>query len=363
MNTSISYDLDFIDKLIREPSEAASHLNLKYVERENLSIIRVRDGKSFKYYLRKKPVKKKSDLDRIQQLVIPPAWENVKIASFSNAHLQAVGHDVKKRIQYRYHPTWVKIRNRTKFFKMLHFGESLTDIRKRIHKDLQKNGWPKEKVMALILKLMEETHIRIGNRQYAQKNKTYGLSTLRTKHVKLYKDKVRFEFTGKKGKKHKITLRNKKLVRLVNQCEEIPGWELFQFYDKEGNKTSVDSGMVNEYIHEISGHLFTAKDFRTWAGTVIFYEALNHLPIPQNQTETKKNILKAFDETAKELGNTRNVCRKYYVHPLVVKKYEMGELNIDSKNQYGTPNGTELTPTEKEILKLIREYKPLENFK
>ncbi|MDC6405237.1 MULTISPECIES: DNA topoisomerase IB [Maribacter] len=356
-----TYDIDFIDKLMNRPSEAASHLDLTYVSRKNLSILRVKKGKKFSYLLHKKPLKKKSELKRISALVIPPAWEDVKISSISNAHLQAIGYDLKSRLQYKYHPTWVKVRNRTKFYKMRHFGETLPKIRERMEKDLLLNGWPKNKVMALILKLMEETHIRIGSEQYAKRNKTYGLSTLRRKHIKFYKEKLRFEFTGKKGKKHKITLNNKRLQKLVCKCEEIPGWELFQFFEEDGTKTSVDSGMVNDYIHEISGHLFTAKDFRTWAGTVIFYETLIDLPKTTNSKEIKRNILTAFDQTAKELGNTRNVCRKYYVHPLVVKKYEQGCLNLNIKESKGQNIATDLTNTEKQILKLIQEYKPLKN--
>ncbi len=359
MKSTITYDISFIDKLMSQPDEAASHVNLTYVNRDTLSILRIRKGKEFIYQLHEKPLRKKDDLERIKKLVIPPAWEDVRIATQSNAHLQAIGYDVKKRTQYKYHPTWLKIRNRAKFFKMLHFGESLPVIRKRIGQDLKLDGWPKNKVLALILSLMEETHIRIGNQQYAKRNKTYGLSTLRSKHVTLFKDNIKFEFTGKKGKKHKITLRNKKLIKLVSKCEEIPGWELFQFYDKDGTKTSVDSGMVNDYIQEISGHLLTAKDFRTWAGTVVFYETLKDLPQPENDAQTKKNILMAFDETAKQLGNTRNVCRKYYVHPMVVKKYEMGKLNFDENGIRKNQNG--LTKTEQELLKLIREYKPLNN--
>lgn len=361
MNTNISFDIDFIEKLMSEPQEAVSHLDLKYISRENLPIERIKGNKKFIYLLRKKPIKKKSDLERIKQLVIPPAWKDVRIASLSNAHIQAIGYDLKRRTQYKYHPVWVKVRNRTKFYKMLHFGKSLPQIRKQIEEDLKLAGWPKNKVLALIIKLMEETHIRIGNEQYAKRNKTYGLSTLRTKHVTLLKDNMRFEFTGKKGKKHKITLRNKKLIQLVSKCEEIPGWELFQFFDKDGIKTSIDSGLVNEYIHRISGHLFTAKDFRTWAGTVIFYESLQELPKPNTEKEVKKNILAAFDKTAKELGNTRNVCRKYYVHPLLVKKYETGSLNVNLQPNKQVRSETDLTTTEKEILKIIKEYKPLNN--
>ncbi|GGD81638.1 hypothetical protein GCM10011412_19270 [Maribacter cobaltidurans] len=200
MESTITYDIDFIDKLMSQPSQAASHMDLTYVNRDTLSILRLRKGEEFVYQLHEKPLRKKGDLERIKKLVIPPAWKDVRIATQSNAHLQAIGYDVKKRTQYRYHPTWLIVRNRAKFYKMLHFGESLPIIRDRIEKDLRLEGGQKNKVLALILSLMEETHIRIGNQQYAKRNNTYGLSTLRSKHVTLFKDNVKFEFTGKKAK-------------------------------------------------------------------------------------------------------------------------------------------------------------------
>lgn len=353
--------VDFAHKLISAPEDVISKFNLIYVSREKLSIVRIKDDKGFLYLYHDKPLRNKKDLKRIQDLVIPPAWEQVKIAPKSNAHLQAIGFDLKKRRQYRYHPIWLKIRNRTKFFKMIAFGEALPAIRKRTEEDLSLEGWPQNKVLALIIKLMEETHIRVGNEQYAKRNKTYGLSTLRTKHLKTFDNKLRFEFTGKRGKKHRITLKNKKLIRLVNQCEEIPGWELFQFYDEEGEKISVDSGMVNSYLHEISGHLFTAKDFRTWAGTVIFFESLAEFPKTSDEKVLEKNILKAFDKTAQELGNTRNVCRKYYVHPYVVKSYRDKSIYPLFDEIENTGEFPHYSPTEVVLLKLIKQFKPLEN--
>jgi DNA topoisomerase-1 len=353
--------VDFTQKLIFEPEDAITRFNLVYISREKLSIARIKDDKGFLYLYHDKPLRDKKELKRIDELVIPPAWEKVKIAPKSNAHLQAIGFDLKKRRQYRYHPIWLKIRNRTKFYKMNAFGEALSAIRKRTEEDLNLEGWPKNKVLALIIKLMEETHIRVGNEQYAKRNKTYGLSTLRTKHLKGDNKKLRFEFTGKRGKKHKITLKNKKLVRLVNQCEEIPGWELFQFYDTDGKKTSVDSGMVNSYIHEISGQLFTAKDFRTWAGTLIFFEALMEFPKTNDEKVVEKNILKAFDKTAQELGNTRNVCRKYYIHPYVVKSYKDKSIYPFFDKIEDVEKVPHYSPTEVVLLKLIKQFKPLEN--
>lgn len=325
--------------------------------------MRLKKDERFNYIIHNTPLTKKSELQRIEKLVIPPAWNDVKITDLENTHLQAVGYDAKRRRQYRYHPIWLKLRNRTKFYRMLSFGQSLPKVRTRIENDLTLPNWSKNKVLALIVRLMEETHIRVGNRQYAKRNKTYGISTLRTKHVAIAKDKVRFKFIGKKGKKHSITVRNKQLVRLVSKCEEIPGWELFQFFDENGNKTSVDSGLVNDYIQGISGENFTAKDFRTWGGTVIFFDALMNFPRSDNAKQLHSNILEAYDQVAKELGNTRNVCRKYYVHPVLPAAYQKGELNtiFDTIDELKTkPNQS---ATEAAVLNLITHYHPLKDLK
>lgn len=350
---------DFIKQLIIKPEEVIDQLNLVYVNDDKLSIIRQKNKKGFKYTFNGEPISKKSEIERIKRLVIPPAWQNVRIAALENGHLQAVGRDLKNRKQYRYHPLWNKIRNQTKFYKMTSFGRQLPKIREQIDLDLDRKGWSKNKVVALILRLMEETHIRIGNEQYARRNKTYGLSTLRTRHVTLGKEKIKFDFVGKKGKKHSISLRNKRLIRLVNRCEEIPGWELFQYYDENGNKNSVESGMVNQYLHDISGELFTAKDFRTWAATIIFFEKMMELGVASREKEIHKNILKGFDAAAKELGNTRNVCRKYYVHPHIVNSYENGTINKSFKKLQNTERQKPyFSDTEIVVLKMLESYTP-----
>ncbi|WP_204346500.1 DNA topoisomerase IB [Psychroserpens algicola] len=348
-----------LKRIDKNPESAIETLDLVYVNPHQLAISRKKRGKIFDYFYKGKPLSKKEDLDRIKSLVIPPAWENVKISTLHNGHLQAVGRDAKSRKQYRYHPKWSKIKNQTKFFKMAEFGEALPLIRDRVEKDIIQSSWTKSKVLALVIKLMEETHIRIGNAYYAKKNKTYGLTTLRNKHVHLYKDKLKFQFTGKKGKAHNITLKNKKLVQLVSKCEEIPGWELFQFYDSYGEKHSVDSTMVNEYLQEITGQSFSAKDFRTWSASVIFFESLMDYDRPVSDKDIKKNILSAFDVTAKALGNTRNVCRKYYVHPILVTSYEDNTLHdIFTKIETNPKISSHLTPTESSVLDLIKNYKP-----
>lgn len=348
--------------ILDQPDKAISHVGLIYVYDKDLSIIRVGNQLPFIYQLRNgKKITTKEELDRISSLSIPPGWDKVCITHLVNGHIQAVGRDKKSRKQYRYHPLWIELRNQTKFFKMAEFGKVLPKIRMQVDKDLTLSGWPERKVLALILKLMEETHIRIGNEQYAKRNKTYGLTTLRDRHVTIYKDKLRFEFVGKKGKRHKVTIRNKKLIRLVSKCEEIPGWELFQFFDDKGVKQSVDSTMVNSYIHSISGDLFTAKDFRTWAGSLIFFENLYEIGMPKNPGEAKKNMIRAVDLTAAELGNSRSICKKYYIHPLLFSMYEDGSMGGEFKKlDKGSATTPYFSETERILLKIYKEYQPLD---
>jgi len=361
--TKTKIDVNFIKQLLIEPEKAIEPLNLVYVNNEALSISRIKKQENFEYTSNGNKISEKHELERIKSLVIPPAWEGVKITHLTNGHLQATGRDVKRRKQYRYHPKWIELRSQTKFYKMISFGKVLPKIRKRVDLDLEQKGWPKSKVAALIVRLMEETHIRIGNEQYAKRNQTYGLTTLRTKHLSAYQDKLRFEFIGKKGKEHKITLRNKKLIHLVNRIEELPGWELFQFYDKDGNKQSVTSTMINNYLHALSGSIFSAKDFRTWSASIMFFENLKNMEKPASEKQTHKNILNAFDDTAKALGNTRNVCRKSYVHPFIAEAYENNELTpyFDRADKLKQKDGG-LSPSEIAMLDLIKLYKPLKFF-
>lgn len=353
-------NLEFVTQLLTEPEEAIESLQLVYVNRDDLPISRVGKRDDFRFLWNQKPVDDRKLLKRIENLVIPPAWEKVRITHLPNGHLQAIGRDAKNRKQYRYHRKWTEIRNRTKFYKMLSFGSQLPKIRKRVDQDLMQEGWPKSKVAALVIRLMEETHIRIGNEQYAKRNKTYGLTTLRTRHVHTFKDNIRFEFVGKRGKQHNITLRNRKLIRLVNQMEEIPGWELFQFYDRHNKKQAIDSTVINAYLHNISGSLFSAKDFRTWAATLIFFEHLKGFPNCTSPQQKHKNILAAYDVTAKALGNTRNVCRRSYVHPIIPRSYEDGSIlpyfhraeNPEEETEY-------FSNSEMAIMQLIVHFQPL----
>jgi len=349
---------DEIDDLIHDPEQAASIANLIYISEANLSVTRKKCGRGYTYNREGKKIMTGRELDRYKSLVIPPAWRNVRISHLVNGHLQVVGLDEKSRKQYMYHPTWSELRNKTKFFKMITFGKALPKIRKKVDEDLDQKIMNERKILALVIRLMEETHIRIGNEYYAKQNKTYGLSTLRTRHVKTSKSTMKFEFVGKKGKEHSISITNKKLIKLVNQCEEIPGWELFKFYDENGAKQTVDSAMINNYIQEISGESFTAKDFRTWAASKIYFETLHGIGYKEDEKENAKAILEAIDAAADGLGNTRAVCRSYYVHPFITENYENGGIvpYFEKVKNIDKDNNISLSSSEKIILNMIGEY-------
>lgn len=353
----MSLSSEEVTTLITQPEQAAKKAKLRYTSEEELCIERRKKGKGFQYLKNGEPLGSEKELERIKKLVIPPAWEKVKICPFSNGHLQVVGRDARQRKQYMYHPDWTKFRNRTKFFKMTAFGKVLPKIRKRVDADLDQKGMPQQKVLALVIRLMEETHIRIGNDTYARQNKSYGLSTLRSRHVKVSKGRMKFNFLGKRGKEHSVTVRNKKLIKLVNKCEEIPGWEVFKYFDEEGNKKTIDSGMVNAYIQEVSDELFSAKDFRTWSATKIFFETLREIGYVEEEKQNKSNILKAYDTAAEALGNTRSVCRSYYVHPEVVEAYETGAIvPYFKKVERKKTSKPHFSQTEEVLLEMISDF-------
>lgn len=342
--------------LIKNPEQAAEYANLFYVTEAQLSISRHPHGRGFYYKLKDDKITDKSAIKRFKALVIPPAWRDVKITHLDNGHLQVVGLDDKNRKQYRYHTRWSEIRNKTKFYKMSAFGAALSKMREQISIDLKLKKMTKRKCLALVLTLMEETHIRVGNKYYARKNKSYGLSTMRTKHIKVYKNNVRFKFIGKKGKPNEVRVKSKKLRKLIMQCEEIPGWELFQYYDEEGNHHVIDSGMLNNYIQELSDDFFSAKDFRTWAGSKIFFETLVDLGIAHKKKHKEKNILKAYDAAAKGLNNTRTVCKTSYVHPIIAESYRNQSIRPYFETIGKSKNNTLLSDTELSMLKLLNTY-------
>jgi DNA topoisomerase-1 len=312
--------------LLQNTEKSAEVIKLVYVSDKDPGISRSRRGKSFIYTKNGKKITDENDLLRIRKLVLPPAWENVWICSLSNGHLQATGFDVKKRKQYRYHSLWSEFRNQTKFYQLLEFGKKLPAIRERLAKDLSKPGLPLEKVLAASVMIMQETNMRVGNDIYEKLYGSFGLTTLKDRHVKINGNSVKFSFKGKKGVYHEVDLKSAKLARIVKQCRDIPGKELFQYYDENGERRPIDSGMVNEYIKEICCDNFTAKDFRTWTGSVYAVEALKELGCCENETEKKRRAIQALDVVAMRLGNTRAVCKKYYIHPIIEELYSSGRL-------------------------------------
>ncbi len=265
-------------------------------------------------------------LARIKKLAIPPAWTSVWIAPKPNAHLQATGIDQAGRKQYKYHSEWISYRNETKYFRLLEFGKKLPEFRKNIQKDLRRKQLDERKVLAISVNMMQKTLIRIGNESYKQLYGSYGLTTLRDKHVKINGSSLKLSFKGKKGIYHEIDISDRVLSRLVKKCKDIPGQELFQYYTPDGDRKSIDSGKVNNYIREVSCCDFTAKDFRTWAGTMHTMKHLAEFEYPDNITLRKKIIVEAIDQVAAKLGNTRAICKKSYVFPALLEEYENGSL-------------------------------------
>ena len=314
-------------KLVNDYEAAAAAANLLYVCDKDRGILRTINGSSFRYFYNEQPVTDENQLERIQKLAIPPAWEKVWICVKENGHIQATGYDQRQRKQYRYHAMWNMLRNETKFHKLLEFSKVLPTLRLQLEKDLSLKELSDRKVIATVISLMERTYIRIGNAEYEKMNGSYGLTTLHDKHVNIEGENISFSFKGKKSIHHDISLKNKKLAKVVRQCKDIPGKELFQYYDKDEQRKSIDSGMVNAYIKEVTGDYFTAKDFRTWAGCLHLLMAFKNMDIAENITSTKRNINLALDYVSTHLGNTRIVCKKYYVHPGLIRLYEEDKLN------------------------------------
>jgi DNA topoisomerase I len=314
-------------EVVSDPVESAQSAGLRYVSDTQPGIRRKRAGKGFVYVgTDGKNIRDPKELARIRSLAIPPAYTDVWICPSSNGHIQATGRDARGRKQYRYHPKWREVRDETKFGRMLAFSEVLPKVRARIEKDLQQSGLTREKVLATVVRLLECTCIRVGNDEYAKSNRSYGLTTLQDRHVKVSGSNLQFEFRGKSGKTHKVDLNDRRLARIVERCQDLPGEDLFQYVDDDGVRQTIGSGDVNEYIREISGQEFTAKDFRTWAGTLAAVEALREMGISATQRQAKSNILRAIDQVAEQLNNTRAVCRKYYVHPAVLEHYMAGSM-------------------------------------
>ncbi len=355
---AIKINKNTIRASLRNMAKSAQAVDLIYVSANEPGILRKRRGKNFYYYDGDIKIKDKIELERIKKLGIPPAWENVWICKHENGHLQATGSDVLKRKQYRYHSLWNFIRKKTKFYRLHEFGKQIPAIRTTIERHLSLPGYPKEKILAAVISLLEQTSIRVGNSFYEKLYGSFGLTTLKNRHITVTGSELRFTFKGKKSIKHNITLKSRKLARIIKGCMEIPGKDLFEFYDHDGNIHNINSGMVNSYIREITGGDFTAKDFRTWSGTVTALNAFMASGDFETATEMNQKITAAFDVVAKQLGNTRTVCKNYYVHPIVVdiyksnkiKKYisHLETMDLEEKQDV-------LLPVEKLLLKILEK--------
>lgn len=310
-----------------DPVEAARFVSLRYVSDAKAGITRRASGSGFTYVDPSgDAVSDEETLARIRALAIPPAWTDVWIAPLPNGHIQATGRDIKGRKQYRYHARWRAVRDETKYGRMQEFGRALPRIRARVGEDLARSGLPREKLLAMIVKLLETTRMRVGNEEYARANGSFGLTTLRNKHVQVEGATLRFRFKGKSGKTHDLRVSDRRLASLVRRVRDLPGQEVFQYLGNDGEPHPIDSTDVNAYLKEIAGDDFTAKDFRTWTGTLLAIRALAETELPETQTALKSAVLRVVEAVADELGNTPAVCRKSYIHPTVLEAYGSTEL-------------------------------------
>lgn len=301
------------------PEEAARAAQLRYVSDSRAGLRRRGAGSGFTYVdEQNSSVEDEAVLTRIRTLAIPPAWTDVWICKLSYGHLQASGRDARGRKQYRYHARWRKVRDEAKYDRMLEFGAALPRIREQVEAHLRLPKLTREKVLAIVTRLLETTFIRVGNEEYARTNKSFGLTTLKNRHVKVEGAKIRFRFRGKSGKEHEITLANRRIARLVKSCQDLPGQDLFQYIDADGEPQAIDSGDVNAYLREIAGGDFTAKDFRTWAGTLLAAHCLDEYPQIESATAAKAACTNAVVSVARKLGNTPAICRKCYIQPDVL---------------------------------------------
>jgi DNA topoisomerase I len=310
-----------------DPVESAEEAGLRYVNDTGPGIRRRRSGRGFTYLgADGRRITSRATIERIKALAIPPAWTDVWISPTRRGHIQATGRDAKGRKQYRYHPRWHDVRDEVKFGRMLAFAAALPGIRARTEEDLRKQGLPREKVLAAVVRLLEKTMIRVGNEEYARDNESYGLTTLQDDHAEVSQRRVVFRYKGKSGREHETTLDDPRLARIVKRCQELPGQELLQYLDQDGEVRDINSADVNAYLREITGEEFTAKDFRTWAGTVLACMALQEFEEVTSETEAKRNVVEAVKRVAERLGNTPAVCRSSYIHPEILDAYLDGSM-------------------------------------
>jgi DNA topoisomerase-1 len=342
-----------------DPRDAAETAGLSYVSDEEPGIRRKKSGKGFTYVGPSgKKVEDKATLDRIRSLAIPPAYTDVWICAKPSGHIQATGRDAKGRKQYRYHPAFREVRESTKYEHMIEFAKGLPAIRKTVDGHMSLPGLPREKVLATVVHLLENTLIRVGNADYAKQNKSYGLTTLRDPHVKVEGAELKFQFKGKSGKTWRLSVKDRRIARIVKACQDLPGQDLFQYLDEAGERQSVTSADVNAYLKEITGRDITAKDFRTWAGTVLAAMALSEFEEFDSQAKAKKNVRAAIEKVSSRLGNTPTICRKCYVHPEVFNCYLDGALLLEIRNEVEEElreGLADLKPEESAVMALLEE--------
>ena len=346
-------------KVVTDPVEAAEEAGLRYVSDDRPGYTRRSKGDGFEYLdLERKLIRDEQRLLRIKRLAIPPAYTDVWICPVPNGHIQATGRDARRRKQYRYHERWREVRDENKYEKMALFGETLPKIRKRVKEDLALPGLPRNKVLATVVQLLERTFIRVGNEEYARENKSFGLTTMQDRHVEVKGAKLTFQFRGKSGIKHEVDVKDRHIARIVSKLQDLPGQDLFQYLDEDGKRCDVTSQDVNDYLREITGQDFSAKDFRTWAGTVLAAMALNHVGPFQTKKEAKANIKTAVTAVSKLLGNTPAICRKCYVHPAVFESYLSGAAieGLKQRTDEALENeAIDLHSGEAAILKFLQE--------
>ena len=343
--------------LVADPVESARSAGLRYVSGASRGYTRKRRGHGFTYEdAEGKVIRDAGTLRRIKSLVIPPAWTDVWICPSANGHLQATGRDARGRKQYRYHPDYRAARDQNKFNRMIAFGSALPRIRQQVENDLRSPGLRKRKVLATVVRLLETTCIRVGNDGYAKDNHSYGLTTLRNRHVTIEGRTLRFRFRGKSGQEQDVELKDEQLARIVRKMHDLPGYDLFEYLDEGGQPTKIDSEDVNDYLSEISGEDFTAKDFRTWTGTALAALALETLGGGKSKTEVKRHIVAAIKGTAALLGNHPPACRKYYVHPAILDSYADGSLLATLSRTRAGKNGHSLRREERAVMSPVKIY-------
>jgi DNA topoisomerase-1 len=342
-----------------DPPAAAKAAGLRYVNDNRPGIRRERLDTGFRYLdAHGEPVTDEATLARIKSLAVPPAWTDVWICAHANGHLQATGRDAKGRKQYRYHPKWRNVRDEVKYERMIKFGQALPAIRREVDRALKLPGLPREKVLATIIYLLEATMMRVGNEEYARTNKSFGLTTLRRRHVHVDGSDVEFRFRGKSGVYHKVKVHDRRLARIIQRTRDLPGQELFHYVDDDGQTHAIGSADVNDYLRAISGEDYTAKDFRTWSGTVLAALALREFEKFDSAAQAKKNIVRAIESVAEKLGNTPSICRKCYVHPAVIDAYLDGavlEVLRERAEQELIDELHELQPEEAAVLTLLQQ--------